>query len=84
MHYFTGLIFGGAGLCVEDGDWMILGDEDCEALLVWRCTDSFRVPRVLWFRGSQWTGDHQFHALSILFDSLMGLEPVRKVHLSLY
>ena len=84
MRYFAGSTFGGAGLRAEDGDWTILGDEDCEALLVWRRTDSFRVPRVLWFRGSRWTGDHQFRALSIFFDSLMGLEPVRKVHLSLY
>ena len=80
----AGSKFRDTGLHAGDSDWRIMGDEDCKALLVWRHTESFRVPRILWFSGLQWTGDHQFCALSIFFGSLMGLEPVRQVHLSLY
>jgi len=31
-----------------------------------------------------WTGDRQFHALSVFFNSLMGLEPVQQAHLCPY
>lgn len=62
----------------------MLQDVDCEALLVWRRTGFFRVPTVFWFSGWRWTGDHTFKALSIFFESLAGLEPMRRTHLCLY
>ncbi|KAI9462590.1 hypothetical protein HD554DRAFT_2041167 [Boletus coccyginus] len=67
-----------------DTDWRMLSDKDCEMLLVWRCTDSFKMPKVIWFSGLHCTGDHQFRALSIFFDSLRGLEPVDRVYLCFY
>ncbi|KAI9459801.1 hypothetical protein HD554DRAFT_2041818 [Boletus coccyginus] len=67
-----------------DTDWRMLSDKDCEMLLVWRRTDSFKMPKVIWFSGSHCTGDRQFRALSIFFDSLRGLEPVDRVYLCFY
>jgi len=82
--YLGGSKFQDTRVAVGESDWRVLRDKDCEALLVWRHTKSFKMPRVLWFAGSRWTGDHQFRALSVFFNLLMGLEPVQQVHLCLY
>jgi len=82
--YLGSLKFQDTCIAVGEGDWRVLRDEDCEALLIWRCTKSFKVPRVVWFAGLWWMGNCQFHALSVFFNSLMGLEPVQQAHLCLY
>lgn len=67
-----------------DEDWRSFGDRDCELLLVWRCTGSFKLLSTILFLGSRFTGDHQFHALMVFFHSLQGLGSVHQVYISLY
>ena len=67
-----------------DRDWRSFRDRDCELLLVWRCMGSFKLLSTIWFLGSQFTGDHQFHALTVFFHLLQGLGSMHQVYISLY
>jgi hypothetical protein len=64
--------------------WLTVEGRVCEALPVWRRSQAFVVPGLIWITASQDTTDRHFRALRIFFESLEGLEGIRRVQLCLY
>jgi hypothetical protein len=64
--------------------WLTVEGRACEALPVWRRSQAFVVPGLIWITASQDTTDRHFRALRIFFESLEGLEGIRRVQLCLY
>ncbi|KIJ05828.1 hypothetical protein PAXINDRAFT_20942, partial [Paxillus involutus ATCC 200175] len=64
--------------------WLTVEGRACEALPVWRRSQAFVVPGLIWITASQDTTDRHFRALQIFFESLEGLEGIRRVQLCLY
>ncbi|KAF9233654.1 hypothetical protein BU15DRAFT_66408 [Melanogaster broomeanus] len=64
--------------------WLAVEDAQSEALPLWRHSNTFSVPQVMWFASLRCTNDCQFVLLWIFFESLKGLQGVRCMHLCLY
>ncbi|KAI5990701.1 hypothetical protein EDC04DRAFT_1376277 [Pisolithus marmoratus] len=78
-HYFALL-----GFNTPQSSYLSLDDNGCEALLVWRRTEAFVVPRSLYFSVSRTTTNYHLYALRTFFESLPGRKVVPRVHLLLY
>ena len=70
-HYFALLEFS-----IPQDDSLTLDTKGCEALLVWRRTDAFVVPKRIYFSTSR-AADCHFHALWIFLQSIMDLDVPR-------